>query len=244
MTLEQSTRAAPALQAALARSVLGCPAELRLDVDGVDAPAAPEDGLPDADGPLLQDVDGRPVLSCDPGSPIAAAAVEGRAARLDVVSGLGRAGSPERSLRLSLTGTLAAEGLEDCGCCDRVRTRVALRLTEVVLDHGTGRPAVPVPVDAFTSREHVLNRGFLQRSAEHANACHQDELRRAVATLTGDRPAAVGGVQLTGLRPDGVEVQWVDAEGAHSRVLAFRRAATTAAELGELLRQELHAGLC
>ncbi|UMG92914.1 hypothetical protein [Nocardioides sp. TF02-7] len=52
------------------------------------------------------------------------------------------------------------------------------------------------------------------------------------------------GVQLTDLRPDRVEVRWVDRTGAHARLLRFPRPATTAAELGELLRQELHAGLC
>jgi hypothetical protein len=39
-------------------------------------------------------------------------------------------------------------------------------------------------------------------------------------------------------------VQWVDLRGSHSQVLVFRRAARNAEELGELLRRELHAGLC
>jgi hypothetical protein len=101
-----------------------------------------------------------------------------------------------------------------------------------------------VPLDHFRSPEHHLNRGFLQRAGEHANACHQEELRRAVSTIIGTRLSEVVGVTLTGLMPDQVEVQWVDLRGSHSRVLEFPCAARNAEELGELLRRGLHAGLC
>ncbi len=33
-------------------------------------------------------------------------------------------------------------------------------------------------------------------------------------------------------------------DGAHTRTLVFSRAATSTEELGDLLRRELHAGLC
>ncbi|HWI42979.1 MAG TPA: hypothetical protein VNS81_05130 [Nocardioides sp.] len=89
-----------------------------------------------------------------------------------------------------------------------------------------------------------LDVSFLQRSADHANRCHQRELRHAVATTTATRPGDVIGVQLVGLRADGVEIQWVDRTGAHARSLRFRRTAHTPHELAELLREELHAGLC
>ena len=89
-----------------------------------------------------------------------------------------------------------------------------------------------------------MDQDQLTRSAEHANLCHQDELRRAVATTTGTRLAEVVGVSLTDLSPGGVEVQWVDVDGSHCRRLTFDRPATTTDELGEALRRELHAGLC
>ena len=43
---------------------------------------------------------------------------------------------------------------------------------------------------------HHLNRGHLQRSVEHANDCHQDELRQAVSTGTGTRAGDLGGVRI------------------------------------------------
>ena len=101
-----------------------------------------------------------------------------------------------------------------------------------------------VPLDHFGSSDHRLNRGFLQRSVEHANQCHQDELRRAVAMTTGTPMADVVGVALGDLLPHRVEVSWVDVEGAQSRTVHFGRAASTTQELGELLRSRLHAGLC
>jgi hypothetical protein len=107
-----------------------------------------------------------------------------------------------------------------------------------------GSRSPPAPVAALCSPEHHLNRGFLQRSVEHANGCHQEELRRAVSTTSGTRLSDVVGVTLTGLTPRQVEVQWVDLRGSPSQVLVFRPAARNTEELGELLRRELHAGLC
>jgi len=101
-----------------------------------------------------------------------------------------------------------------------------------------------VPLEHFGSADHRLNRGFLQRSVEHANQCHQDELRRPVAMTTGTRMADVAGVRLSGLLPHRVEITWVDTDGAQSRTVAFARAARSTEELGELLRAGLHAGLC
>lgn len=235
--------------AATARSILACPDQVRLVVDGIDDVTDGLDGLDgDVDGGLaLRDVDGRPVLGCPPGSALAVAALEGRGALLTVTSGLGRSGSPERDAVLTLGGRVRADGLEECDCCDRVQATVSLELADVVLAPGgadaDGR-AVRVDLADFRSSRHHLNRGFLQRSADHANACHQDELRRAVATTVGTRLGEVVGVQLTDLRPDRVELRWVDPTGAHRRLLRFGRPATTTAELGDLLRRELHAGLC
>ena len=54
----------------------------------------------------------------------------------------------------------------------------------------------------------------------------------------------VVGVTLTNLTAGGVEIRWVDLTGAHRSVLTFPRPAGNMAELGDLLREKLHAGLC
>ena len=56
-----------------------------------------------------------------------------------------------------------------------------------------------MPLPHFCSPIHDLNRGYLQRSVEHANNCHQDELRRAVSTTAGTPMKEVVGVTLTNL---------------------------------------------
>lgn len=236
----------PARLAAAARSILSCPDDVQIVVDGVDDISVGLDAVEPGGEPALamQDIDGSPVFSCPPDAALARAAEEERKALLTLTSGLGAPGSPEREATLSLAGRLRTSGVEDCPCCTRQRVVLSIEVDFVVLTrtgHGT---RVRVPLGAFTAPEHHLNRGFLQRSVEHANQCHQEELRRAVSTTTGTRLRDIGGVGLSDLRPDRVEVRWVTAEGAHSAVLRFRRPATTTTELGELLRQELHAGLC
>lgn len=229
----------PAVVAAAARSVLACPGSVQLVVDGV-TDVGPDLGM--------QDLDGTPTFTCLPDADLARAATRRPSALLTVESGLGRPGSPERAVSLTLAGTLRTGSREDCDCCGEARDVVTMRLSFALLAHhpGDGRPEqqVRVPLEQFRSPVHRLNRGYLQRSVEHANQCHQEELRRTVATTTGTRLAQVVGVTLTDLRPDRVEVQWVDLDGAHSRVLTFPTPATTTEQLGELLRRELHAGLC
>lgn len=226
--------------AAAARSILACPADIHLTVDGVDDAVAESSHLE------MQEIGGQPQFICPAGSPLARAAAERRGAVLTLSSGLGRTGSPDRDAALTLSGRLDAASLERCDCCDEARVRVALDLDFAALVR-TSRPQqarVRVPLAAFTAPEHELNRGFLQRSVEHANLCHQDELRRAIATRTDTRLAEVLGVHLAELRADGVVLQWVDTTGSHQADLSFGRAAATSHDLGELLRSELHAGLC
>jgi hypothetical protein len=228
--------------AAAARSILSCPGDVELVVDGVSG------GL--GDHLDLREDGGRPVLSCPAGSPLAVAATDGRAALLTVASGLGRHGSPDRDATLTLSGRLDAVGLEQCACCDEVRMRITLHLDLALLSRGSEPAGAPesarlrVPLGAFASPTHELNRGFLQRATEHANLCHVDELRHAVATSTRTRLGDVIAVQLTELSAQAVVVQWVDPTGAHTATLSFPRPARTKAELGELLRSQLHAGLC
>jgi hypothetical protein len=123
-----------------------------------------------------------------------------------------------------------------------VRHVVSLDLRLVVLTRGSHQHRVPL--EQFRSAGHGLNRGHLQRSVEHANDWHQAELRQAVSQATGTRPGDVLGVHLTRLTTSGVELQWVDATGAHRSELRFPRAARDLADLGELLRRGLHADIC
>jgi hypothetical protein len=245
MTVDRSTSphgtTTPVRLAAAARSILACPAEASMVVDGVDDVLAGMDDLG------MRDLGGQPTFSCVSDTPLAAAARGRRSALLTLESGLGPAGSPDRSAKLTLSGRLASRGREDCECCGEVRDTVVLEINFALLGRTTEElpgQQLRVPLDQFRSAEHDLNRGFLQRSVEHANGCHQEELRRAVSTTTGTRLAEVVGVALTDLQPHQVEVRWVDVRGAHSHLLEFSRTARTAEELGDLLRRELHAGLC
>lgn len=226
--------------AAAARSILSCPATVHLVVDGV------PHVLEGADGETtgMRDSSGEPLFSSAPGAPLAVAGAEGRHALLTLGSGLGRPGSPERDASLTLAGPLVVRRREECDCCGEPRDVVALEAEAVALARSDQRAPVRVSVEHFRSPEHHLNRGYLQRSVEHANAHHQDELRRAVSTASGRPLGDVAGVALVDLRPDRVEVQWVGPEGADRRVLGFPRAARTTAELGDLLRRQLHHGMC
>ncbi|QYJ04650.1 hypothetical protein KUV85_02930 [Nocardioides panacisoli] len=244
MTVDQTT--GHRRTAATARSILSCPADVQLVVDGIEDIS---DGIePDHPGAVpvlrMQDVDGRPGFSCPATAALALAAHEGRSALLTVASGLGAPGSPDRGEVLTIAGPLRAD-LEECACCSEVRTLVTVHAEMVVLDR-EDRPESRrrVPLAAFNAPDLHLNRGFLQRSMEHANECHQEELRHAVATSAAVPAGRIAGVGLSGLAPDRVEVHWVDHSGAHRRELRFPRTATTTTELGELLREELHAGLC
>ncbi|MDQ4051474.1 MAG: hypothetical protein M3237_02095 [Actinomycetota bacterium] len=245
MSVDRSTSlpdtSTPSQVAATARSILACPVDATLVVDGVDDVLAGTDDL------AMSDLAGQPTFSCLPDTPLAEAARARRSALLTLESALGPVGSPEREATLTLSGRLEMRGHADCDCCGETRDVVGLELNFALLarsgEDGPGQQ-VRVPLEHFRSPEHHLNRGFLQRSVEHANACHQEELRRAVSTTTGTRLAEVVGVTLTDLRPDRVEVQWVDLHGSHARVCRFPHRARNAEELGELLRGTLHAGLC
>jgi hypothetical protein len=231
----------PRQLAAAARSILACPAEVSLVVDGVD------DLLADLDELGMTDDEGRPVLVCPTDSPLAEAAAGGRSALLTLTSGVGPEGASTRDARVTLAGRLTIEGGRDCECCGEPRTELTIDLNFVLLSRtieGAPERQHRVPLDLFRSPDHLLNRGFLQRSVEHANRCHQEELRRAVALTTGTRMADIVGVSLADLLPSQVDVRWVDPAGAHSRTVVFGRVARTTEELGDLLRARLHAGLC
>lgn len=213
----------PQRLAADARSILACPASASLVVEG--EPNANEDRLE------LCDDGGTPALYCPPDSPVARAAVLRSSALLTLGSGLGPRGGAERGDTLTLGGRLEPTPGE----------AIVLHLNFVLLARDGRQHRVPLA--EFRSPAHRMNRGHLQRSTEHANDCHQDELRNAVSLGTGTRPAEIIGVQISGLCAESVEVQWVDDRGAHQQLLRFPRPAHDIADLGELLRRGLYAGL-
>jgi hypothetical protein len=232
--------------AGAARSLLACAESVNLVVDGV------PDVL-DGDADLgMQDQHGTPTFLCPVDSSLAEAAAHHRSALLTVESGLGLPGAPERRDTLTLAGRLEVRDRQTCDCCAEVRDLVALDLNFVLLArypatpgaHGRPETQYRVPLGEYGSSDHDLNRGYLQRSVEHANNCHQDELRRAVAGTAETPMKEVVGVTLTNLSAGGVEIRWVDLTGAHSSVVTFPRRAENVAELGDLLRDQLHAGLC
>lgn len=206
-----------------ARSILACPASASLVVEG--EPNAFEDRLE------LCDDGGTPALYCPPDSPVARAAARRSSALLTLTSGLGPRGGPDRADTLTLGGRLEPTHGE----------AIVLHLNFVLLARDDRQHKIPLA--DFRSPAYRMNRGHLQRSTEHANECHQEELRHAVSLGTGTRPVEILGVQISGLSPESVEVQWVDEQGAHQQVLRFPRPARDIADLGELLRRGLYAGL-
>lgn len=235
----------PTRLAADARSILACPATVSMVIEG-------EPQLVDGEAELgVADHRGVPTFVCRVNSPVARAAASHASALLTLASGLGPRGGQERRDTLTLAGRLERTGFEHCECCDEVRHVVSLDLNFVLLarpvpgaEPGTPERQFRIPLEQFRSKEHVLNRGHLQRSIEHANDCHQDELRQAVSLGTNTRPADLVGVRLAHLTPSDVELQWVDVDGAHRQVVTFPRTARDLAELGEMLRRGLHAGIC
>lgn len=219
--------------AADARSILACPAQASLVIEG-EALVEDDTGLTDRLG--------MPTFVCRPGSSLDRAATDRRSALLTVSSGLGPRGGADRTETLTIAGRLEQLDVEECECCLEVRHVITIDLNFVLLARAERQHRVPL--EQFRSRAHELNRGHLQRSTEHANDCHQDDLRHAVATGTGTHADELIGVRLTALSPGGVEVQWVDVEGAHRREITFPRPARDLNELGEMLRRSLHAGLC
>ncbi len=224
------------VDAELARSILSCPASAEVAVDGFPAVGSDDDlGL--------RDEEGVPTFSCRSTSEMADAGRAGSPALVTLVSGLGRGGGPDRSLSLTLTGTLAIGPLESCTCCGEERHDVVLDLDFVVLHRGDGHQR-RVPLREFHSPALRLNRGYLQRALEHANDCHREDLGQVVARTTGTPAEQLLDASLVDLTTHGAELSWIDRQGGHRASLWFSRPARTVEQLGVLLRRELHADIC
>lgn len=225
----------PSEAALLARSVLSCARSMTLRVH------EERQVLGDDDCDVTTDVHGSPVFSAPEGSALVAASHGGAVGVVEVVSGLSGPGADGHRLDLFLQGTLRQRGA-GCGCCGDPRALVGLDLTRVTLFRDD-RP-VPVDVDLFRDRRHVLNPGYLQRAVEHANDAHGPELRTAIATLVGAPVRSLLAAALVSVDPTGAELAWLDETGAHPHRVDFARAVTSPQELGAALRSHLHAGLC
>ena len=221
--------------AELARSILACPESADIAVDGFPT-------VGDDDDLGFRDEDGSPRFSCRTWSLLSHAARAGSRALLTLSSGLGPIGGPDREISLTLTGRLADGGLESCHCCGEQRQDVALDLDFVVL--ARGEEQVRVPLRAFRAPALRLNRGYLQRTLEHANDCHREDLCQVVSRMTGTSTGRLLDVALADLTTHGAELAWIDVDGGHHASLWFSRPARTVEELGLLLRHELHAGIC
>lgn len=231
----------PSPVAARARSVLSCPTAVELRRD-----ARPVDLGEEVLG--LADDAGRPTLTCPADSVLLLAAARREVVSVHLTGGptahaAGTApADPARADQLHLTGRLELSGTGSCHGCAEEHRVVVLEPSAVVLTVA-GR-ATPVPVADFLAEEHALNPGYLRRAVEHANAGHGEELRRAVARRTGQSPQRLLAASLASLTPGGVELHWVDADGAHYERLPFHAPASTPAGLGEQLRRHLGDGLC
>lgn len=230
----------PVRLAAAARSILSCPASVELVVDGVTLAADEQTSLREAGGV--------PTFTCALDATLSFAGAAGHSALIKLTSGLGPRGSAERADTLHLAGRLRTAGREACRCCDEVRDVVTLDLGYALLvrpgSETTPEERLRVPLAEFRSEAHALNRGYLQRTAEHANDCHQDELRRAVASRHQVRLGHIVAVRLAGITPEGLELDWVDPHGGHREQLHFPHPAATPDELAHLLRHQLHPGIC
>lgn len=222
--------------AELARSILACCTDAALTVD--DFPAAGDD-----DDLGLRDVDGVPTFSCRSFSVLAQAGAAGSEALVNLSSGLGPEDGPDRAVTLTITGRLRAGIVEDCRCCGERRHDVHLQVGLVVLTRADGVQAT-VPLRAFLDPGLRLNRGHLQRAAEHANDCHRDDLVDVVLRRTDTPPEELLDARMTALSTRGVELAWIDRNGAHRASVPFSRTARTVEELAVLVRHELHAGIC
>ncbi len=214
--------------AAAARSILACPASAGLEVDQRPLP------LDDA---VLHDAAGRPSLTCEAGSALARAAAARSVARLRLASGVRGQGGDV----LVLSGRLGLLDSATCRSCTQEHLVVGLDPAAALVTLSGHRH--PLPLADYLSPTHQLNRGYLQRSLEHVEDHHHDDLRRSVAAATGTRLADVVAVSLRDLDVRGVTLRWVDPDGAHQVRLRFPRRAAGTADLGRLLREGIGAPL-
>lgn len=218
------------LTAERARSILACPHEIELTIDGV--PCELEGEI--AGGPV--DNGGVPLFLCRPGGRLSRASRAQRAVEVSMTSKLGGHET------LTLTGTLRWLRTQSCACCSGVRDQIVLDVAEVFL--GSGEDRVAVEISRFSHPSLQFNPGAIRRSQEHVNSSHSEELRHAVAQRKSVAIDDILAAQIVDLTRTGVELQWVTIQGAHRERLVFPAPATGGAELSAMLRAALKVGIC
>ncbi|GAB2883001.1 DUF2470 domain-containing protein [Nocardioides pacificus] len=221
----------PHVLAGQARAVLSCPSTATLEVEGLRH-------LDDIVDLTVRDTAGVPAFSCPVDSALALAAACGREARLTL-----GADTASSLSSVTLTGTLRLRATGRPRHQDTPPTAHVVELVPASVAAAAGHASRAVPLAHFRSSDHDLNDGYLRRVVEHTNDSHPAELRHSVATARGLRPGSVAGAAIADLTRDGVEVHWIDLDGAHTHRLWFPRPARSRAELGALLSRELHSGL-
>lgn len=221
----------PNALAGQARSVLSCPATAALEVEGLSH-------LDDIVDLAVRDTAGVPTFACPADSTLALAAGCGRSARLTLAA---ESGSSLSSITLSGTLRLRSAGRahEHAPCPPTFLVELEL----AAVSAATAQSSRGVSLEHFRSTDHDLNDGYLRRVVEHTNEGHPAELRHTVTAARGLHPGSVAGATIADLTRDGVEVHWVDVDGAHAHQLWFPRPARTRAELGALLSRELGSGI-
>lgn len=222
---------------ATARSIMSCPEGFELVVDG----------MPIADPGILHGIGSTGIIRflTRPESELSAVGRRGLTCLMYVDSALRRL--PKSAL--AIVGELDYIGeVSDLDCPNDPYFVVDLVPTRVMLlgpsdgkqtDWAQRRSEVEVPLDDFRSRRHELNSGYLQRAAEHANACHQEDLRRTVAQSLDRSIDEIGGVEIYHIDDQCASVDWLDASGATRLLLQFGRPARTPDELAGLLIEKL-----
>ncbi|MBS42119.1 MAG: hypothetical protein CMH83_02845 [Nocardioides sp.] len=231
------TRSQPASSPdhALARAVLACPADAELTLEG------PVTSLEDLlTGATLTDDDGTPELRCAVGSPLDQVGASGPRVLLRLCSGLGAPRSSDRDLRLLLGGVLRRTGVVSCACCPEVQRRLQVDLDLVVLTDREGLPRPRLDPAHFASPRHQLNRGYLQRAAEHLGHGHLTDLRTTAAAVARLHDVAdVLGAGVARLTTTELELTWVTAQGGDHVVLPLARPARDPQDLGNLVADAL-----
>ncbi|MDT0201077.1 hypothetical protein [Nocardioides sp. AE5] len=220
----------PAALAGHARSILAAPSAVDLVVEGA--------AYDLSEGVTVQDDCGIPTFLAPIDSVLDRAASQASNALLRISSDL--APGDESVI---LAGRLRLAG----GCAHQQVVRVItleIGLVTLVSTSNGAERHTTVPTREFRSPAHRLNAGYLRGTMAHANECHQDELRQAVAMATGQRVGNVLGVAVHDLTPSGLRLSWLEPEGGHMSRIDFPRPARDPEELAALLSSHLHSGIC
>lgn len=219
----------------LARSIVSCPEAFELVVEGV----------PLLDPGILHGVGNTGIirLLSTPDSDLTRCATIAPPALMYLDSGL----HDWRHHSLAIVGELHLMGdnTHTDGVSDAAYVEIDLVPSRVVMMGPIGQSTLgergesEVPLPEFRSRAHELNAGYLQRAAEHANRCHQQDLRRTIAKGLGCQITDIGGVEIHHINRRSAYVDWLDSAGATRRLVQFSRPAATPDDLANLLIEQL-----